>query len=158
MDAAAVVEILGLITIATPMRAPIERCFDAARDLDLHLKSLAHTNERAVAGRTSGLIELGEEVTWRARHFGITQHFTSKITAFDRPRYFQDAMQRGAFKSFVHDHFFAFDDGITTMTDVLAFSAPFGPLGVIAEKLVLRRYLQRLLTARAEVIRAAVEG
>jgi len=91
------------------MHAPIERCFDAARDLDLHLRSLAHTNERAVAGRTSGLIELGEEVTWRARHFGITQHFTSKITAFDRPRYFQDAMQRGAFRSFVHDHFFTVD-------------------------------------------------
>jgi ligand-binding SRPBCC domain-containing protein len=144
------------ITIATPMHAPIERCFDAARDLDLHLKSLAHTNERAVGGRTSGLIELGEEVTWRARHFGITQHFTSKITAFERPRYFQDAMQRGAFRSFVHDHFFAIDDGITTMTDVLTFSAPFGPLGIIAEKLVLRRYLERLLAARAAVIREFV--
>jgi len=140
------------------MHAPIERCFDAARDLDLHLRSLAHTNERAVAGRTSGLIELGEEVTWRARHFGITQHFTSKITAFDRPRYFQDAMQRGAFKSFVHDHFFISDAGITTMTDVLAFSAPLSILGVIAEKLVLRRYLERLLTTRAAVIREAVEG
>lgn len=160
MDAASVVEVLGLvqtITITTPMRAPIERCFDAARDLDLHVRSLAHTNERAVAGRTSGLIELGEEVTWRARHFGITQHFTSKITAFDRPRYFQDAMQRGAFRSFVHDHFFTIDDGVTTMTDVLAFSAPFGVLGVIAEKLVLRRYLERLLAARAAVIRSAVE-
>jgi ligand-binding SRPBCC domain-containing protein len=141
------------ITIATPIHAPIERCFDAARDLDLHLKSLAHTNERAVAGRTSGLIELGEEVTWRARHFGITQHFTSKITAFDRPRYFQDAMQRGAFKSFVHNHFFTVDDGVTTMTDVLVFSAPLGVLGVIAEKLVLRRYLERMLTTRAAVIR-----
>lgn len=134
------------------MHAPVERCFDAARDLDLHLKSMAHTNERAVAGRTSGLIELGEEVTWRARHFGITQHFTSKITAFDRPRYFQDTMQRGAFQSFVHDHFFACENGITTMTDVLTFSAPLGPLGRIAETLVLRRYLERLLTSRATVI------
>jgi len=134
------------------MHAPIERCFDAARDLDLHLKSMADTNERAVAGRTSGLIELGEEVTWRARHFGITQHFTSKITAFDRPRYFQDTMQRGAFQSFVHDHFFAYENGITTMTDVLTFSAPLGLLGRIAEKLLLRRYLERLLTSRAAVI------
>ena len=140
------------ITIVTPMHAPIERCFDAARDLDLHLKSMADTNERAVAGRTSGLIELGEEVTWRARHFGITQHFTSKITAFDRPRYFQDTMQRGAFQSFVHDHFFAYENGITTMTDVLTFSAPLGLLGRIAEKLLLRRYLERLLTSRAAVI------
>lgn len=145
------------ITIDTVIRAPIERCFDAARDLDLHVKSLAHTNEVAIGGRTSGLIELGESVTWRARHFGITQQFTSKITAFDRPRYFQDAMQRGAFKSFVHDHFFTIADGVTTMRDILVFAAPFGILGRIAERLVLKRYLERMLTMRAAVIRAAAE-
>lgn len=146
------------IRIETWIAAPAERCFDAARDLDLHVKSVAHTNERAVAGRTSGLIELGEEVTWRARHFGITQHFTSRITAFDRPRYFQDAMQRGAFRSFVHDHYFETDGARTKMIDALAFSAPLGILGRIAETLVLRRYLTRLLTMRAEVIREAAEG
>jgi len=145
------------IRIETFIAAPPERCFDAARDLDLHLKSMAHTGERAVAGRTSGLIELGEEVTWRARHFLITQHFTSKITAFDRPRYFQDAMQRGAFRSFVHDHVFKARDGGTTMTDVLTFAAPLGILGRIAEAVVLRRYMTRLLEARAKIIKEAVE-
>lgn len=135
----------------------MQRCFDAARDLDLHTKSLAHTNEVAVAGRTSGLIELGEEVTWRGRHFGITQHFTSKITAFDPPRHFQDTMQRGAFRSFVHDHFFEATGGITTMTDVLAFSAPLGILGRIAERLFLTRYLERLLKSRGAAIKEAVE-
>ena len=136
----------------------IERCFDAARDLDLHMKSVAHTNEKAVAGKTSGLIGMGEEVTWRARHFGITQQFTSRITAFDRPRYFQDAMQRGAFKSFVHDHFFESEGNRTKMTDVLAFSAPFGILGRIVEKLILRRYLQRLLAMRVATITGALRA
>jgi len=145
------------ITVVTPVRAPLQRCFDAARDLDLHAKSMAHTNEVAVAGRTTGLIELGEEVTWRARHFGITQHFTSKITAFDPPHHFRDSMQRGAFKTFVHDHYFESAGGITTMKDVLEFSAPLGILGRIAEKLVLRRYLQRLLAARGTVIREWAE-
>jgi len=146
------------ITVQTWIDAPAERCFDAARDLDLHVRSMAHTGERAVAGRTSGLIELGEEVTWRARHFGIAQHFTSRITAFDRPRFFQDAMQRGAFKSFVHDHTFeATTVGGTTMTDTLVFAAPLGLLGRIAERVVLRRYLTRLLTARAAVIREEAE-
>ena len=146
------------IRIETWIAAPAERCFDAARDLDLHVQSMQHTDERAVAGRTSGLIELGEEVTWRARHFGITQHFTSRITAFDRPRYFQDAMQRGAFRSFVHDHYFVTEGNRTKMVDVVAFSAPLGILGRIAEKLVLRRYLTRLLEGRAAVIREAAEG
>jgi ligand-binding SRPBCC domain-containing protein len=145
------------IRIETFIAAPPERCFDAARDLDLHVKSMAGTGERAVGGRTSGLIELGEEVTWRARHFLITQHFTSKITAFDRPRHFQDSMQLGAFRSFVHDHTFEARGGGTLMTDTLAFSAPLGVLGWLAEVLVLRRYLTRLLETRAEIIKAAVE-
>ncbi|HWW62670.1 MAG TPA: SRPBCC family protein [Thermoanaerobaculia bacterium] len=145
------------ITVETWIDAPPERCFDAARDLDLHARGLAHTNERAVAGRTSGLIELGEDVTWRARHFGVTQHFTSRITAFDRPRHFQDAMQRGAFRSFVHDHYFRDENGGTRMTDVLAFAAPLGILGRLAETLVLRRYLVRLLEGRAITIKEAVE-
>jgi ligand-binding SRPBCC domain-containing protein len=143
------------ITIETWIDAPIERCFDAARDLDLHVTSMQHTNERAVAGRMTGLIELHEEVTWRARHFGVTQHFTSRITAFDRPHHFRDEMLRGAFRSFHHDHYFAVDEGRTKMTDVLIFSAPLGVLGLIAEKLFLRRYLERLLRDRGEVIRAA---
>ena len=146
------------IQIVTWIAAPPERCFDAARDLDLHLQSMAHTGERAVAGRTSGLIELGEEVTWRARHFFVTQHFTSRITGFDRPRWFQDSMQRGAFRSFVHDHTFEERGGGTAMTDVLAFAAPLGILGRIAEVLVLRQYLTRLLESRAKIIKEAVEA
>ena len=145
------------LRIETTIRAPIERCFDAARDLDLHVESLAHTNEVAVAGRTSGLIELGEEVTWRGRHFGIVQHFTSRITAFERPFYFQDSMTRGAFQSFVHDHRFVAEDGHTRMVDVLVFAAPFGILGRLAEYLLLRNYMWRLLTARAEVLKQVLE-
>jgi ligand-binding SRPBCC domain-containing protein len=144
--------------LETWIAAPIQQCFDAARDLDLHVKSVAHTNERAVAGRTSGLIGMDEEVTWRARHFGITQHFTSRITEFAPPRHFQDAMQRGAFQSFVHDHTFDFQGGRTRMVDVLSFSAPLGILGRLAEVLVLRRYLRRLLELRAAAIKGAAEA
>lgn len=140
------------VTVHTLITAPIHVCFDAARDLDLHVESMAHTGERAVGGRTSGLIELNEEVTWRGRHFGVVQHFTSRITAFDRPRHFRDEMQRGAFRSFVHDHYFVEENGVTQMTDVLAFAAPLGILGRIAEKLFLRGYLERLLTERAKTI------
>ncbi|HEX2833989.1 MAG TPA: SRPBCC family protein [Thermoanaerobaculia bacterium] len=146
------------IVIDTWIAGPIERCFDAARDLDLHVRSAAQTNERAVGGRLSGLIELGEEVTWRARHFGITQHFTARITAFDRPRCFQDTMQRGAFRSFVHDHTFVEERGGTTMTDVAVFAAPLGVLGWIAERLVLRAYMTRFLTRRAQVLKEIVEA
>lgn len=146
------------IRVETWIAGPLEPCFDAARDLDLHQRCFSHTEERAIRGRTSGLIELGEEVTWLARHFGVLQELTSRITAFDRPRFFQDTMQKGAFRSFVHDHEFHAIDGGTLMIDLVVFSAPLGILGRIAEKLVLRRYLIRLLEKRAASIREAVEG
>ena len=145
------------ITIVTKIRASPERCFDASRDLDLHLESMGHTGERAVAGRTSGLIELGEQVTWEGRHFGIRQRFTSAITVYDRPRHFRDSMVRGAFRSFVHDHYFEACEEGTRMTDVLAFRSPFGVLGAIVDRLVMRKYLTRLLTKRNEVVKAALE-
>ncbi|HEX8169153.1 MAG TPA: SRPBCC family protein [Thermoanaerobaculia bacterium] len=153
------------VVVERRISASPEVCFDAARDLDLHVESLAHTGERAVAGdgeravagRTSGLIELGESVTWRGRHFGVMQHFTSKITAFDRPHHFRDEMQRGAFRTFVHDHFFTRDGDGTRMTDLLQFEAPLAILGRVAETFVLRAYLQRLLESRAAAIAAHVE-
>ena len=111
-----------------------------------------------MAGRLTGLIELGEEVTWRARHFGVVQEFTSRITAFDRPRHFRDEMQRGAFRSFVHDHHFLSDGDSTIMVDMLAFSAPLGILGVVAERLLLRNYLAKFLRRRALVLKDVLEG
>ncbi len=50
---------MPLIELSTGIRAPIERVFDLARSIDAHVASTGQTRERAVAGRTSGLIELG---------------------------------------------------------------------------------------------------
>jgi ligand-binding SRPBCC domain-containing protein len=138
--------------------APRERVFDLARSIDAHARSLAHTGEEAVAGRTSGLIELGETVTWRARHFGVRQRLTSRITGFDRPAWFRDEMVRGAFAWMVHDHHFDAVAGGTEMRDVLRFAAPLGPLGRLAETLVLRRYMTRFLDARNAALKQLAES
>jgi ligand-binding SRPBCC domain-containing protein len=149
---------MAKVHITTRIAAPIERCFDLARDIDFHTQSLAATDERAIAGRTSGLIELDETVTWEGRHFGIRQRFTSKITAFDRPRYFQDTMIAGAFREFVHDHRFEFLDGQTIMTDEVFFLSPLGPIGWFVDWLFLKRYMQRLLEGRAMAIKTVAES
>jgi ligand-binding SRPBCC domain-containing protein len=146
------------ITIETLVRASPERCFDASRDLDLHVKSMSGTGERAVGGRTRGLIELGEQVTWEARHFGIRQRFRSEITLFDRPRHFQDTMRKGAFASFAHDHYFELTAQGTLMRDLLVFRSPLGILGTIVDRLVMTSYLRRLLTRRNHAIKAVLEA
>lgn len=142
----------------TIIRAPIQRCFDLSRSIDLHLLSTEKTGERAIAGVTSGLIGLGEQVTWRAKHLGIRQELTVEITALDGPTYFQDKMVRGAFHSLQHDHYFTdLGNGATEMKDVLRFAAPFPLLGRIAETF-LRPYMSRFLRERNEVLKKIAEG
>ena len=146
-----------MVEVVTEVRAPATRCFDLARDIDLHLESMRGTGERAVAGKTSGLIGPGEEVTWEAKHLGVRQRFTSRITGFSPPRHFRDEMVRGAFKSFVHDHYFEEHDGTTTVRDVLRFSSPFGVVGRIADRVFLAGYLRRLLRGRIQAVKRAAE-
>lgn len=147
------------IHLSTPIHAPPERVFDLARSIDLHSRSLDWTREVPVAGRTSGLIGLDETVTWRAWHLGVRQKLTSRISAYDRPRYFQDVMVRGAFAWMEHDHWFdATPDGGTVLRDEFRFAAPLGVLGRMVEALVLRRYMTRFLERRNAVIRRVAES
>jgi ligand-binding SRPBCC domain-containing protein len=149
---------VAIIKIHTLIKASRARCFDAARDIDLHMQSVSQTDEKAVAGRTSGLIGPGETVTWRARHFGIMQHFTSKISEFDPPSYFQDHMVKGAFKSFIHDHHFIDSNDQTLMIDTLEFHSPLGLLGRVVDALILKSYLKCLLKQRSCTIKTAAES
>ena len=129
-----------------------ERLFDLARSVDAHVESQKGSGERAVAGVTSGLIGAGQEVTWRARHFGIPLTMTSRVTQFDFPRSFTDEQVKGPFRSFRHVHEFAATPGGCLMTDRVEFAAPFGPLGRVVERLLLRPYLQRLITDRGRFL------
>lgn len=146
------------IELSTSINAPIERCFDMARNIDLHIESTKHTGETAIAGRTSGLIELGETVTWRARHFGVWQNLASKITELDYPNSFTDELVDGAFKSFHHQHVFRTLNGRTEMKDIFRFESPFGILGKLANALFLTRYMTTLLENRNQVIKEAAES
>ena len=142
------------------IRAPIERCFDLARSVEVHVLGNVHFQESAVAvgGRTTGLVEQGECVTWRARHFWTWHELTSEITCAQKPTYFRDVMVHGIFRSMMHDHYFRhLPNGHTAMRDVFTFAAPLAVLGRIAEFLLLRQYMRRLLRERNEVIRQAAE-
>lgn len=146
------------IELTTTIRAPIQRCFDLARSIDLHMASTDFTGERAIAGITAGLIGLGQEVTWSGRHFGFRITHTSRITAFESPTYFQDTMVCGMFTRFCHDHRFRTRENETVMEDMMEFEAPLGPLGKVVEKLVLARHMQRLLERRNQCIQQTAEG
>jgi ligand-binding SRPBCC domain-containing protein len=149
---------MPVIHLTTTVEAPPERVFDLARSIELHTASTAPSGEKVIGGVTSDLMELGHEVTWRARHFGVWQSLTVRITACERPTYFADVMLRGAFRSMEHHHYFEPSNGGTVMRDVFNFVSPLGPLGRVADFLFLERYMRRFLIERNRAIKATAES
>jgi len=146
------------IRLITLIYAPRERVFDLSRSVDAHLASAVDTGERAIAGATTGLLELNDEITWEARHYGVRLKLTVRVTEFDRPRYFKDIMISGYFKHMVHDHNFEVDGRRTVMYDCFKFSSPLGVVGKACDKLFLKSYMRRFLLRRNEVLKDMAEG
>jgi len=145
------------LTLVTEIHAPIERCFDLCRDLDVHTRTLPHTRERLVGEKTGGMAELGDVLVFEATHLGVRQRLSSRIVEFDRPVLFADEALSGAFSSLRHVHAFTSVNGKTLMRDNLAWTSPLGLLGVLADALFLKRYMLRFLVTRNRNLKAIIE-
>jgi ligand-binding SRPBCC domain-containing protein len=144
--------------LTTVIDAPVERVFDLSLDIDVHTGSMAGSLERAVGGVTSGRIGPGQQVTWAARHFGIRWRMTSVISVYDRPARFVDQMVKGPFATWWHEHRFTADGDTTVMVDVVDYRSPLGPLGRLADRLLLARYMRRLIVNRNDFIKERAEA
>jgi ligand-binding SRPBCC domain-containing protein len=136
----------------------VEQCFDLARSVDFHVHSARATREQAVAGVTTGLISGGQEVEWKAKHFGLWWKMRVRMTAFDPPKHFQDTMVEGPFLCFTHDHGFEPCDSGTLMKDFVRFQSPVSVLGSLFDKLILGRYVRRFLQSRNIQLQAEAES
>jgi ligand-binding SRPBCC domain-containing protein len=145
------------IHLITEINAPIETIFNKSRNITVHIETASKTNEKAIAGRTSGLIELNETVTWQGIHFSLKLQHQSKITQMQFPNNFTDEMVKGCFKSFKHEHSFTHKNGITIMEDKLMYETPFRIFGKLFDRLFLKRYLSNFLTYRNEVLKTISE-
>ena len=72
------------------IKAPIHRCFDLSRDIDLHMQCTARMRKVAISSVTKGLIGPHEDVTWGATRCGIRQRLTSTITVNHCPFRFRN--------------------------------------------------------------------
>lgn len=145
------------IQIETKIKAPIQIVFDINRNIDIHQQSASKTNEVAIAGITTGLINLNETVTWRGKHFGFYLTHKSRITAMNFYDYFVDEMEEGKFKSFKHEHFFEEKENYVLMTDKLCYQTPFGLLGKIFDYLCLKKHLTQFIIHRNQVLKSIAE-
>ena len=149
---------MNVIHLETTIAAPIARCFHLARSVDVHRMSMAHSSERAVAGVTSGVMELGDSVIWEAKHLGFKRRLTSEITELEAPHSFVDEQVSGPFTYFRHTHKFIATESGTLMTDDFEYGVPFGMLGALGNRVILMRYMGRLLETRNAYIKHLAES
>jgi ligand-binding SRPBCC domain-containing protein len=146
------------INLTTKINASKKAVFDVSRNIDIHQQSASKSNEKAIAGITSGLINLNETVTWRGKHFGFYLTHKSRITAMDFYDYFVDEMQEGKFKTFRHEHFFEEKNGVTIMTDQLQYETPFSIIGKLFDALFLKKHLIGFLIVRNKMLKKTAEN
>jgi ligand-binding SRPBCC domain-containing protein len=145
------------IELTTVINAPIQLVFDHARNIDTHQESPGKSNEIAIAGRTSGLINKRETVTWRGKHFGVFLQHQSVISQMEQPTYFIDEQLKGNFKSFKHQHFFEQKNGQTIMKDIMQYETPFRIFGKIFDAILLKKHLTQFLIDRNAYLKLVSE-
>lgn len=146
------------VRLETVIAAPASDCFNLSLSVDAHAASMSASREQAISGVTSGVMTLGDTVTWRARHFGVLFEMTSVITEYQPPGRFVDEQRHGPFRRWWHEHTFAaLASGQTEMIDVVEFQSPLGPLGWLADRLVLHHYMAHLLRQRNTWLKTTLE-
>lgn len=146
------------IKLKTKIYAPIETVFNNCRNIDLHTKSVSNTNEKAIAGRISGLIEKGETVTWKGKHFGFYVKHQSIISEMVYPYYFVDEQLKGKFKIFKHTHRFKKENNSVLMIDELVYKVPYGIIGKLLDKFLLKNHLTKFILERNQYIKTLSEN
>lgn len=148
---------MPLVQVETYIDADIQTCFDLARNVDFYQKSIKNSREIAIDGKTTGLVEANDFVTWEAKHLGFVRHITLKVTEFDSPNLFVDEIVRGNFKAYKHEHIFRGDNNKTIMIDRFYFESPWGIIGKLVDSLFMKKYMTKILKTRNSILKVQVE-
>ncbi|MBI5020580.1 MAG: SRPBCC family protein [Ignavibacteriales bacterium] len=120
-------------------------------------ENLAHITPTALGFiiLTPSPIEMrpGVLISYMIRIFGIRVRWISIITSYDPPMRFVDEQLRGPYSFWHHTHTFKEHQGGTLITDEVKYAVPFGILGRVVRRIIIRRQLDKIFSYRAEVIR-----
>jgi ligand-binding SRPBCC domain-containing protein len=97
----------------------------------------------------------GALIRYRLQVHGVPVSWLTEITEWDPPHRFVDEQLKGPYALWHHTHTFApAPDGGTLMRDVVRYRVGFGPLGAIANALLVRRDVEAIFDFRAQRIPA----
>ena len=161
--------------------APLERIWALSTRVELVKNTLGMN---LVGGTTSGFIGDGSRVVWRGWKFGLPTEHHTLITGYAAPHkavaeaslapelhadtvgqpvaWFQDSQERRRFAFFQHANWMRErrDSSclpVTVLEDEVRFRLPFGPLGKLAERLVMRPYIEALVKRRFSSLKQLAE-
>lgn len=121
-----------------------------------------------VTSATDDHVRQGTEIAYRLRWQGIPVGWRSRISEYEKDRYFADEMLRGPYASWHHRHDFAAVPSGVEIRDRVTYRLPMGPVGRVVHRLVVRAQLEAIfdyrrdaasrIFAEAEARRAAQAG
>jgi len=149
---------MPFIHITTFIAAPQERVFDLSRSVDLHKHSMTKYGEKIVKGTMEGLMNLNDEVTWKAKHLYKERVLRTRITELKKPDFFADEQVDGEFAVMKHEHYFKPVENGTIMIDQFHYEIKYGLLGKLFNRFYLENYMKRLLSERNAIIKKNAES
>ena len=97
----------------------------------------------------------GTLIRYRLNVHRVPVNWLTEITEWDPPHRFVDEQIKGPYALWHHTHTFVpIGDGDTLMRDVVRYRIGFGPLGALANRLVVRRDVEAIFDFRARRIPA----
>jgi hypothetical protein len=97
-------------------------------------------------------MEQGTVIDYSIRVMGVRVRWQSLISEYEPLRAFTDEQLKGPYAFWHHTHTFTESDGGTHLHDEIQYALPLGPIGKIAQKLIVRRQLEEIFNHRARVI------
>jgi len=95
----------------------------------------------------------GTLIHYRLRVRGVPVRWLTRIEEWDPPHRFVDQQLEGPYALWQHTHTFEADGAETIMRDTVRYRIGFGPLGTLADRLLVRRDVARIFDFRAQRVR-----
>src|SRR5690606_20329002 len=105
----------------------------------------------------SGIMQLNETTTWKARHLFKERVLQVKITGLQKPDFFIDEQVKGDFLMMKHEHYFKHAENGTIMIDQFRYEVK-GIFGKWINRIYLEKYIRKLLEERNAFIKNVAEG
>jgi ligand-binding SRPBCC domain-containing protein len=151
---------MGTFHAETVIDAPVELVFEFHRDTR-NAKRIGHPAQWILDVQGDFPLDEGDEVTLKVllAPIPVPQRWRVRITRLEHPVLVVDETLDGPFSSFVHEHRFeALDAGRTRLVDHVTYALPLGPLGRLAERLVVGRLMRQAFAHRQRRTKELLEA